>query len=85
MTPYKGIVRITCRDKTCKNKLTQPVAECVNCDRARLEILDLDGMIVAQSAERRAQSVKVTGKKPLKGSKIQRSLARADKPITDNE
>ena len=65
MTPYKGIVRITCRDKTCKNKLTQPVAECVNCDRAKVEILDLENKVIAHSSKLKAHS-KEQGAKSLK-------------------
>lgn len=48
MTPYKGIVRIVCLDKACKYSLLQPAAGCIHCERARLEILDLEGKILAE-------------------------------------
>lgn len=48
MKPYKGIVRITCTGKTCKDKLKEPVAECVNCDQAVVEVVDFDYKVIAK-------------------------------------
>lgn len=45
MTPYKGIVRISCRaKKACPKKFTNDVRpSCLECPDAWVEVLDLDG------------------------------------------
>jgi len=49
MTPYKGIIRITCTRKSgclrnLKVKDVQP--GCMDCPAAKTEILDLDGKVI---------------------------------------
>jgi len=44
MKPYRGIVRITCTAKgACASKRYSIGADCLNCDEALVEILDLEG------------------------------------------
>ena len=59
MTPYKGIVRIFCKDKKCKDKLIEPAADCMNCDRARVEVLDLEETILAVFNRKKERSAKL--------------------------
>ena len=49
MKPYKGIIRITCKPGTCgqAGKLKEPAAECINCEAAKVEVLDLEGKATA--------------------------------------
>ena len=84
MTPYKGIIKISCADTTCRDKLTQPAAGC--CDRAHLEILDLENKVIAESSKLKAQSSKpkTTTKKSLKGPKVDKPGTQNPEPITDN-
>lgn len=64
MKPYRGIVRISCAGGICDKKLVRPEAGCVNCDAASIEILDLDGKVVAKKIVKREQFKEI--KKPLK-------------------
>lgn len=59
MTPYKGILKISCKDKKCSKKLIQPVADCVNCERAKIEILDLEETILAVFNRKKERSAKL--------------------------
>ncbi len=60
-TPYKGIVRIGCKATKCAKKLLQPVADCINCEHARVEILGLDDevLIELKKQENKAPGSKV--------------------------
>ena len=51
MKPYKGLVKISCKTKdTCARKVqvnVQPLCMVLNCPEALIEILDLDGKVLA--------------------------------------
>ena len=63
MTPYKGIIRITCGNKTCDKKLLRPEAACVNCTHAGVAVLDLDGNVVASQRAPLAATARDSGAK----------------------
>lgn len=48
MTPYRGIIRISCRaKKACPKKFNKDVQpSCVECPDACVEVLDLDGRVI---------------------------------------
>lgn len=69
MTPYKGIIRISCNKKAsgCDKKLLRPEASCINCNRGKVEILDLEGKVIA---ERKAQTAKIVGRATVPAKKV---------------
>lgn len=58
MKPYKGIVRITCINKICKQKHKEPVADCINCEDAFIDIMDFEDKIISKKTRKKIESVK---------------------------
>lgn len=49
MTPYRGIIRISCSLKkaNCPRKMVENMKpECLSCENALTEVLDLDGNVI---------------------------------------
>lgn len=62
MTPYRGIVQITCKATQCiaGPKLQEPAAGCVNCASAKVEILDLEDKVIETRKAKPAKQRKST-------------------------
>ena len=68
MKPYKGLLKISCKEKdTCPKKLTGNVQPaCLDCLGALIEIVDLDGKVLAKARPKLLLPVK---NKSVKASK----------------
>jgi len=78
MTPYKGIVRISCTKKKhgCLQKLQNVEPGCMACASGLTEILDLEGRVVAQSSKLKAQGSKLKAKE-AQSSKLKAQSKRS--------
>jgi len=69
MTPYKGIIRITCKAEggcTASDKLPRPGPACINCADALVEVVDFEGKTLAKRAAKRPAPAKKAAKKTRK-------------------
>lgn len=72
MTPCRGIHKITCRRKSgCTRKLEDVQPECISCQDALTQILDLEGKVLFE--------YQVEVKKGTKGQRYKGTEAQSDK------